>query len=142
LPVLRNWVAVSASLTFAVAVVAAQESRVTIWSGVFTAAQAARGQDVYGKACAKCHAEDLLGSSNAPALVGEAFFARFDRATADDVVDVIRRTMPQEAPNSLGMPAYVDVVSYLFKANSTPAGSTELPTDRAKLREIIVTSKP
>ena len=72
-----------------------------------------------------------LGSTNAPALVGQAFFARFDRTSADDVLDVIRRTMPQEAPDTLGMPAYADIVSYLLKSNGSPAGKTELPTDRA-----------
>jgi ankyrin repeat protein/mono/diheme cytochrome c family protein len=113
----------------------------TIWNGVFTDAQAARGQQGYLKACAQCHADDLLGSTNAPALVGEAFFTRFNRTTADDVIDVIRRTMPQEAPDTLGMPAYADIVSYMFKANGVPAGKAELPVDRAKLREILVVSK-
>jgi ankyrin repeat protein len=120
---------------------AAQDARATIWDGVFTEAQAKRGEDAYAKSCAKCHAEDLLGSTNAPALVGQPFFARFDRITADDVVDVIRRTMPQEAPDTLGMPAYADIASYLFKANGAPAGKAELSTDRAKLRDVLVTSR-
>jgi mono/diheme cytochrome c family protein len=118
-----------------------QDARSTIWNGVFTEEQAKRGEQTYAKSCAKCHAEDLLGSTNAPALVGQAFFARFDRTSADDVLDVIRRTMPQEAPDTLGMPAYADIVSFLFKSNGGPAGKTELPTDRAKLREILVTSR-
>ena len=92
-------------------------ARSTIWNGVFTEEQAKRGEQTYAKSCAKCHAEDLLGSTNAPALVGQAFFARFDRQSADDVLDVIRRTMPQEAPDTLGMPAYADIVSYLLKSN-------------------------
>jgi mono/diheme cytochrome c family protein len=120
---------------------AAQDARSTIWDGVFTDAQAKRGEDAYLKACGKCHADDLLGSTNAPALVGQAFFARFDRTSADEVLDVIRRTMPQEAPDTLGMPAYADIVSYLLKANSAPSGKVELSADRAKLREILVTSK-
>ncbi len=120
---------------------AAQDARSTIWDGVFTDAQAQRGEDAYVRACAKCHAEDLLGSTNAPALVGQPFFARFDRTSADDVLDVIRRTMPQEAPDTLGMQVYADIVSFMLKTNSAPAGNTELPTDRAKLREILVTSK-
>jgi hypothetical protein len=57
------------------------------------------------------------------------------------VLDVIRRTMPQEAPDTLGMQVYADIVSFMLKTNSAPAGNTELPTDRAKLREILVTSK-
>ena len=120
---------------------AAQDAKVSIWDGVYTDAQAKRGEDAYQRACARCHAEDLLGSTNAPALVGQPFFARFDRTSADDVIDVIRRTMPQEAPDTLGMPAYADIASFLFKSNGSPAGKTELPTDRARLREILVTSK-
>ena len=118
----------------------AQDARTTIWDGVFTEAQATRGQEAYAKSCAKCHAEDLLGSTNAPALVGQPFFAKFDRTTADDVLDVIRRTMPQEAPDTLGIPTYADIVTFLFKSNGAPAGKAELPTARAKLREIVVTS--
>jgi ankyrin repeat protein len=120
---------------------AVQDARSTIWDGVYTEDQAKRGEQSYAKSCAKCHAEDLLGSTNAPALVGQAFFARFDRQTADDVIDVIRRTMPQEAPDTLGMPVYADIVSHLFRSNGAPAGKTELPTDRAKLREILVMSR-
>ena len=118
-----------------------QETRATIWDGVFTDEQAKRGEAAYTKACAKCHAEDLLGSTNAPALVGQPFFARFDRVTADDVVDVIRRTMPQEAPDTLGIPAYVDIVAFMLKNNGSPSGKAELAADRAKLREILVTAK-
>ena len=120
---------------------AVQDAKISIWEGVYTEAQAKRGEDAYVRACAKCHAEDLLGSTNAPALVGQPFFARFDRVSADDVIDVIRRTMPQEAPDTLGMPAYADIAAFMFKANGSPAGKVELPTDRAKLREILVVSR-
>ena len=44
--------------------------------------------------------------------------------------------MPQEAPDSLGAEAYVDIVSYLFKANGSPAGSGELTPDRARLQQV------
>jgi mono/diheme cytochrome c family protein len=125
---------------FAVAI-AAQESGRTIWDGVFSDQQAARGQRGYGVACAKCHADDLLGTSNAPPLVGEAFFGRFNRSTADDVVQTIRQTMPQEAPDSLGAAAYVDIVTYLFKANGSPAGTGDLPADRAMLKQVLVTAR-
>ena len=119
----------------------AQDTGRTIWDGVFTEAQASRGQRGYAQACARCHAEDLLGSSTAPALVGQPFFARFDRSTADDVTQTIKQTMPQEAPDSLGAEAYVDIVSYLFKANGGPAGAAELTADRARLRQVLVTAK-
>ena len=45
------------------------------------------------------------------------------------------------SPDTLGMPTYADIASYLFKSNGSPAGKTELPADRAKLRDILVTSR-
>jgi mono/diheme cytochrome c family protein len=118
-----------------------QESRRTIWDGVFSDAQAMRGEGGYTRSCAKCHAADLLGTGNAPALVGEPFLGRFDRSTVDDVVQIVRQTMPQEAPDSLGPDAYVDIVTYLFKVNGSPAGSAELSADRAVLKQVFVSAK-
>lgn len=125
----------------AVPPVAARQSSRTIWDGVFSDEQAARGQRGYAQSCGKCHADDLLGGSNAPALIGEAFLGRFNGQTVDDVVQTIARTMPQEAPNSLSAAAYVDIVSYVFKANGSLAGASELPVERGKLQQIVVTPK-
>ena len=50
-------------------------------------------------------------------------------------------SMPQEAPDSLGAETYVDVVSYLLKANGSPAGAADLPSDRMALKQILVTVK-
>jgi ankyrin repeat protein len=111
----------------------------TIWDGAFTEGQAARGQDRYRTACAACHAEDLLGA-NGPPLVGQAFMDRWNGQTALDMVQTIKQSMPQEAPDSLGVPAYVDIVSYLLKSNGSPAGASELPIENAALRLILVTS--
>ena len=57
-----------------------------------------------------------------------------------DVVQVIKQSMPQEAPDSLGMPAYVDIVSYLLKSNGSPAGASELPVENDALRQILMSS--
>jgi hypothetical protein len=58
-----------------------------------------------------------------------------------EMVRAIRATMPQNAPDSLGDRAYVDLVSYLLKANGSQAGSVELPLDVAELEKILVTEK-
>ena len=109
----------------------------SIWDGAFTEAQAARGQERYRTACAACHAEDLLGAQG-PALVGQAFLDRWAGSTVFDMVQVIKQSMPQEAPDSLGTPAYVDIVAYLLKSNGGPAGTSELPTEADALRQILV----
>jgi mono/diheme cytochrome c family protein len=111
----------------------------SIWDGAFTEAQAMRGQERYRKSCAACHAEDLLGATG-PALVGQAFMDRWNGQTALDIVQTIKQTMPQEAPDSLGLSAYVDIISYLLKSNGSPAGTSELPSDNDGLRRILVSS--
>jgi ankyrin repeat protein len=121
----------------AVAPAAATKS---VWDGAYTEGQAARGQERYRTACAACHAEDLLGAQG-PALAGQAFLDRWAGSTVYDMVQVIKQSMPQEAPDSLGMPAYVDIVAYLLKGNGGPAGSSELPTEADALRQILVSSR-
>jgi cytochrome c len=117
----------------------AQGSKVSS-QGVYTEAQAARGQTAYMESCARCHAEDLLGGG-APPLVGEGFANRFGGNSAEAMVKTIRRTMPQEAPDSLTTQQYVDIASFLLKSNGSPAGADELPTDGALLQQIQIASR-
>jgi S-disulfanyl-L-cysteine oxidoreductase SoxD len=111
----------------------------SVWDGVFTEAQAARGQERYRTSCATCHAEDLLGA-NGPAVVGPEFLDRWNGTTVLDMVQTIRQSMPLEAPDSLGLPAYVDIVTFLLKSSGSPAGGAELSTDDTALRQVLVTS--
>jgi ankyrin repeat protein len=111
-----------------------------IWDGVFTDAQAGRGQKIYAVSCAPCHKTDLLGDSGAPALAGADFFSRFNGSTVDDLVKTIRASMPQDAPDSLGTPAYVDLVTYVLQVNGGTAGAAELSQDSAVLRQIRITN--
>ena len=113
----------------------------SIWEGVFTEAQAGRGEKRYMQSCARCHADDLQGSSNAPALVGEAFFVKHEGGPVDEVVERIRQTMPQEAPDSLGHEAYTDIVAFIMKQSGVPAGAVELPADRERLRQLAITRR-
>ena len=114
----------------------------TVWDGIFTEVQASRGEAAYGRSCAACHKEDLLGAGTAPALAGEAFFRRWNENTVDEMVQTIRSAMPQEAPNSLDAQVYVDIITYLLKASGSPAGSEELTADRDRLKLVRVTLAP
>jgi ankyrin repeat protein len=113
----------------------------TIWNGVFTAAQATRGAQVYRGACAVCHLDDLSGDAVAPPLTGDEFTSRWEGTTAHDMVTTVRRSMPEDAPDSLGDQRYVDLISYLLQANGSPAGVAELPVDPAALRRILITGQ-
>jgi ankyrin repeat protein len=112
----------------------------TIWDGVFTDEQAGRGSKIYAVSCAPCHKTDLLGDSGTPALAGTDFFSRFSGSSVDDLVKTIRASMPQDAPDSLGTPAYVDLVGYILKANGGSAGAAELSQDSAVLKQIRITN--
>jgi mono/diheme cytochrome c family protein len=133
-----------ACLVFASRLLVAQgdASGGTVWDGVFTEAQASRGEAAYLRSCAACHKEDLLGDGTAPAVAGEAFFRRWNGSTLDDVVQTIRSSMPQEAPNRLDAQVYVDVITYLLKASGSPTGSAELTAERDRLKRVRVTSPP
>ena len=111
-------------------------------SGVFTEEQAARGQQAYRQSCASCHLDDLLGERDAPPLAGAQFSDRWNGSTADDMLQTIRRTMPQEAPDSLGPQSYADIVSYLLQVNGSPAGDAELPGESSALQQIRITGRP
>ena len=113
----------------------------TIWDGVFTQAQAERGRDQYQKSCASCHKADLLGESAAPPLAGPEFAQRWTGQSLDDLLTTIRRSMPQEAPDSLGTAAYADIVSFLLSVNGSPAGQTEMPLESGALKQIQFTAE-
>ena len=114
----------------------------TNWDGVYSEAQAERGHQVYTRACAVCHLDTLRGDSVSPPLVGPSFLARFPDFTALEMVTAIRGAMPQNAPDSLGDQAYVDLVSYLLKVNGNKAGDSELKTDVAELEKIVIKGQP
>jgi uncharacterized protein len=120
----------------------APETRHTNWDGVFSDAQAERGRQVYQRECAFCHREDLLGDTTAPELVGETFTKRWLGTTAHDMVELIRETMPQNAPDSLGDQAYVDLISYLLKVNGSPTGAADLAITASELRQVLITERP
>jgi uncharacterized protein len=113
----------------------------TIWDGVFTQTQAERGRDTYQKYCSSCHKPDLLGESAAPPLAGPEFNQRWAGQSLDDLLTTIRRSMPQEAPDSLGTAAYADIVSFLLSVNGNPAGPTEMPLESGALKQIQFTAR-
>jgi mono/diheme cytochrome c family protein len=113
----------------------------TNWDGVYTDAQAQRGRDVYRRACAVCHLDTLEGDAVSPPLVGPPFLRRFDGQTAHEMVQAVRASMPQNAPDTLGDRGYVDLIAFLLNANGGRTGALELPLDVAELEKIVITAE-
>lgn len=113
-----------------------QTPAVTVWDGVYTAAQAARGGDAYAHDCAVCHGADLSGIDEAPGLRGGEFVSDFDGLTVGALFDRTRTTMPQSAPGSLSPETYADILAYLLSMNGFPAGQKPLDHRSAYLQAI------
>jgi hypothetical protein len=122
-----------------------------VQDGVYSDAQAARGQALYAQRCAGCHGPELTGAS-APALTGERFTNRFRMEPLSALFIQIRYAMPPQpvaatpapaqaaaagvAPPTAAAPAAgplptdqqaADLVAHLLKSNGFPAGAADFP---------------
>ena len=107
----------------------------TVRGGVYTDNQARRGQTIYVEKCASCHAQNLQGGLGPP-LVGNDFVGDWDKQPISELVGKIEKTMPQNDPGTLTRQQAVDIVSYILKAGSFPAGPKELSSDDIALKEV------
>jgi S-disulfanyl-L-cysteine oxidoreductase SoxD len=123
-------------------VAAAQDvSRPSIWSGVFTAAQAERGNAAYQASCSSCHGSRLRATDpEAADLIGPAFRAKWNGKALEERFEKMRDTMPPGNANSLGDKTYMDILAFILQSNDFPAGSQELVSETAKA--IVFVQKP
>jgi mono/diheme cytochrome c family protein len=112
----------------------------SVWSGVYTEAQAKRGQALGAEHCAGCHGIDLNSGEPGPWIYGKDFAQRYDRAT---MADLMRRlnTMPPDDPGGYGPKAMADFAAFVLWSNDYPVGSRELSDDPAELARILITVK-
>ncbi len=120
---------------------AAQEPR-TVWDGIYTEAQATRGEQVYQDECTFCHLDDLMGDAFATPLIEDAFTFRWEGSTVGDLMTVIQVTMPADRPATLSNEAVADVIAFLLKMNEYPAGEEDLAADQAALEDIAIVAAP
>ena len=114
-------------------VATAQEK--TSWDGVYTEAQATRGDALFGEQCAKCHGPDMSGG-DAPSLIGSEFSGDWDDLSLGDLADRLRVSMPQDKPQSLSREQTADLVAAILHGNRMPAGQAELPFQTEYLKMI------
>lgn len=95
----------------------------TVLDGVYSDAQAKRGEAAYGMNCAKCHeGADVDG----PPLNGDPFVDRWREDRLSTLFTFISTSMPRDTPGKLAESDYRDIVAYLLQANGYPAGKAEL----------------
>ena len=113
------------------------------WDGVYTEAQAQRGEGLYAQYCASCHGPDLAGGEMAPGLTGGEFTSNWNDLSLGDLYERIRISMPQSAPGSLTRQQNSDILAFILHKMNTPVGQTELSTSTDELKTIkFLAAKP
>jgi mono/diheme cytochrome c family protein len=102
----------------------------TVRSGVYTVAQAGRGEEVFNTVCSNCHSPSEWTDG--------AFLRRWTGQPLMRLFTYIHLNMPNDNPRSLSEQQVADVITYIFRLNGMPTGSTELDTDPYTLDEIQI----
>ena len=104
-------------------------ARLSVMSGVYSEAQAIRGQTLYYQHCLACHGEMMQGVDQAPPLAGPQFGSNWNGESLWSIVERIG-TMPPEKPGTLAQQEMVDVLTYILWFNGLPLGNEALGTQR------------
>lgn len=114
----------------------------TVWDGVYSAEQAARGEKLYARSCGGCHRDDASGGDDSePPLRGPNFTGGWEGASVAELYDFVATNMPKTRPGSLPLEECIDIVAFLLKVNDIPAGAGTLTTDVKTLMGIRFTAK-
>lgn len=94
----------------------------------FSTAQADRGRNVFRSTCTECHYSSEFNDRQ--------FKFKWRRRTAGDLFEMVSTQMPEDAPGSLALQQYADIVAFVLRLNGFEPGSAELPPDAAALETI------
>ena len=140
--------ALSLLLTATISIEAqAPQAARTVQDGVYTDAQANRGQALYAQRCAGCHGPALAGAQ-APPLAGDAFTSKFRNEPLSALFIKIRYTMPPPTPPSAAGAAQLtpeqgaDLVAHVLKTNGFPAGKADFAAADATTSRIAWPAAP
>src|SRR4026207_1434348 len=91
----------------------------SIADGVYSVAQATRGQQLYKAQCAECHGNAMEGTIGTP-LAGDSFLANWSARPLTNFVDKIQKTMPFNLPGSLSRQESTDLTAYILPLRKDP----------------------
>jgi mono/diheme cytochrome c family protein len=99
----------------------------TALDGVYTEAQAARGQTAYERSCSRCHGAELDGGGQARPLHTDLFLNVWREDYLSSLFQYMQTRMPPgSAENSLPEGDYIDILAYVLQVNKLPPGKREL----------------
>jgi len=121
----------------AMVAVGAQAAK-SVNEGVYSEAQAKRGDAIYKEQCAACHGDNLEGTGPMPPLAGKDFLSNWQGKPLADVFEKTQTSMPATAPGSLSPEQTADVVAYMLNVGKYPAGAAELAATVDGLKTITI----
>jgi len=141
---------IGAALACAAAVAQAQQgggANVSVWSGVYTADQGKRGEEVHAATCAICHGPRLNGAGQpemppSPAIARAAFLRKWAGRNVAALLVYVRHTMPPDAPGTLNDQQCIDAIAHMLAVSGMPAGDKELTADLNALARIVIEAQP
>jgi mono/diheme cytochrome c family protein len=113
--------------------------RKTVWSGVYTAEEATRGQAAFVQSCSACHGAQGDYRQMGPAFQGTPFMERWREFNVGALFNLIHDTMPRDNPGSLDDRAYLDIVARMLQVNGFPVGTDQLTVEG--IRKIQIEGK-
>ena len=140
-------VAIGTALSVGSLGVQAQDSaagaKVSAWSGVYSAAQNKRGEQVHSANCASCHGRRLNGAGEpdmppSPAIARETFLRKWAGRSVAELFEYVQTKMPPDTPGRLSPQETADSIAHMFATSNMPAGEKELPTDLKGLAGIVI----
>jgi mono/diheme cytochrome c family protein len=113
----------------------------SVWDGVFTEAQASRGQALNERHCVECHGSRLAGGQfGGPPLAGRFFMHRWGDQSLHALFEYARTNMPPDRPGRLTDGQYLDLIAFILEMNAFPPGESALSMER--LSDIIIEREP
>lgn len=122
--------------------------RRSIWDGVYTRAQARRGQGLARSACGMCHGTRMNGVPDdndmvaGPPLARAYFLREWEGQSMGVVFTYSKWTMPQANPGFLPDEDYAAIMAYMLSLTGAPEGREELPDSAVALGHIIIGPEP
>ncbi|MGB5344540.1 MAG: cytochrome c [Woeseia sp.] len=100
----------------------------SIAEGVYTEAQAASGEALYGEHCLICHDKRYFR----PVL------QRWNGQPLSMMYLIMSSSMPESNPASLSRDEYTDILAYILSLSRYPSGDTPLSTEDDALEHVMV----
>jgi mono/diheme cytochrome c family protein len=108
------------------------QSKPAAWDGVYSAAQAKRGEALYAQNCVTCHGKDLAGSERGPAVGGPGLTARWSSRPLGDLLDYMHVQMPLNSPGGLTRHQNADILAFMLQRTGAAPGPKDLWIDGAE----------